>query len=44
VDQVGSGQGPVAGSCEYGDEPSGSGARELVRSNFDVEARSDGLM
>jgi hypothetical protein len=22
-------QGPVAGSCEYGDEPSGSGATEL---------------
>jgi hypothetical protein len=30
VDPVGSGQGPVAGSCEYGDEPSGSGATELV--------------
>jgi hypothetical protein len=29
VDLVGSGQGPVAGSCEYGDEPSGSGATEL---------------
>jgi hypothetical protein len=26
-----SGQGPVAGSCEYGDEPSGSGATELVK-------------
>jgi hypothetical protein len=25
----GSGQGPVAGSCEYGNEPSGSGAMEL---------------
>jgi hypothetical protein len=23
----------VAGSCEYGDEPSGSGAAELVRQN-----------
>jgi hypothetical protein len=23
-------EGPVAGSCEYGDEPSGSGATELV--------------
>jgi hypothetical protein len=22
---------PVAGSCEYGDEPSGSGATELVK-------------
>jgi hypothetical protein len=30
VDPVGSGQGPVAGSCEYGDEPAGSGATELV--------------
>jgi hypothetical protein len=33
VDPVGSGQGPVAGSCEYGDEPSGSGATELVCSD-----------
>jgi hypothetical protein len=31
VDQVGSGMGPVAGSCRYGDEPSGSGAMELDR-------------
>jgi hypothetical protein len=31
VDPVGSGQGPVAGSCEYGDEPSRSGVIELVR-------------
>jgi hypothetical protein len=30
LDLVGSGQGPVAGSCEYGDEPSGSGYTELV--------------
>jgi hypothetical protein len=27
VDSVGSGQGSVVGSCEYGEEPSGSGAR-----------------
>jgi hypothetical protein len=27
----GSKQGLVAGCCEYGDEPSGSGATELVR-------------
>jgi hypothetical protein len=27
-DSVGSGQGLVAGSCEYGDEPLGSGAME----------------
>jgi hypothetical protein len=31
VDPVGSGQGSVAGCCEYGDEPSGSGTTELVR-------------
>jgi hypothetical protein len=30
VDSPGSGYGPVAGSCEHGDEPSGSGATELV--------------
>jgi hypothetical protein len=30
VDPVGSGYGPMAGSCEYGDEPSGSGATELI--------------
>jgi hypothetical protein len=29
VDPVGSAEGPVAGSCEYGDEPSGSGAMEF---------------
>jgi hypothetical protein len=26
VDSVGSGYGPVASSCKYGDEPSGTGA------------------
>jgi hypothetical protein len=30
LDPVGSGQRPVAGCCEYGDGPSGSGATELV--------------
>jgi hypothetical protein len=30
VDSPGSGWGSLAGSCEYGDEPSGSGATELV--------------
>jgi hypothetical protein len=30
VDSAGSGQGPVAGCSEYGDEPAGSGATELV--------------
>jgi hypothetical protein len=29
-DSTGSGQGPVAGCCECGDEPSGSCATELV--------------
>jgi hypothetical protein len=30
LDSTGSGQGPVAGCCECGDEPSGSCAKELV--------------
>jgi hypothetical protein len=30
VDSVSSGQGPVAGSCKYSDEPAGSGATDLV--------------
>jgi hypothetical protein len=30
LDSTGSGQGPVAGCCERGDEPSGSCATELV--------------
>jgi hypothetical protein len=30
LDSTGSGQGPVAGCGECGDEPSGSGATELV--------------
>jgi hypothetical protein len=30
LDSSGSGQGPVAGCCECGDEPSGSCATELV--------------
>jgi hypothetical protein len=30
VDSPGSGYGPLAGCCECGDEPSGSGATELV--------------
>jgi hypothetical protein len=30
VDPIGSGQGPVAGYCMYCDEPSVSGATELV--------------
>jgi hypothetical protein len=31
LDFTGSGQGPVVGCCECGDEPSGSCATELVR-------------
>jgi hypothetical protein len=34
LDSTGSGQGPVAGCCECGDEPSGSCATELVRFYF----------
>jgi hypothetical protein len=30
VDSPGSGKGPLAGCCEYGDELSGSGTMELV--------------
>lgn len=30
MDSVGSKQGLAAGSCEFGDKPSGSGATELV--------------
>jgi hypothetical protein len=30
LDSTGSGQGPVVGCCESGDEPSGSCATELV--------------
>jgi hypothetical protein len=34
VDLPGSGKGLLVGSCECGDEPSGSGATELVGSLF----------
>jgi hypothetical protein len=41
VDSCGPGQGPVAGSCKYGDEPSGSGAAELVSNNkYRTDART----
>jgi hypothetical protein len=36
VDSPGSGQGPLAGSRECGDEPSGSGATELVSSRLRI--------
>jgi hypothetical protein len=35
-DSSGSGQGPVAGCCECGDEPSGSCATELVKAIFET--------
>jgi hypothetical protein len=44
LDSTGSGQGPVAGCCECGDEPSGSGATELVtgtRYTGPLQNRSD---
>jgi hypothetical protein len=34
LDPAGSVQGPLAASCEYGDEPSGSGSTELVTGNL----------
>jgi hypothetical protein len=40
LDSTGSGQGPVAGCCECGDEPSGSCATELV--NNSSSGSSDG--
>jgi hypothetical protein len=36
LDSTGSGQGPVVGCCECGDEPSGSCATELVSYTFYV--------
>jgi hypothetical protein len=36
LDSTGSGQGPVAGCCECGDEPSGSCATELVMKGVNV--------
>jgi hypothetical protein len=45
VDPIGSGKGAVEGSCEYGDEPLGSGVKELVNryepvtTNHEVELK-----
>jgi hypothetical protein len=39
VDSRGSEQGPLAGCCECGDEPSGSGATELIRRIFEPKKR-----
>jgi hypothetical protein len=36
LDSTGSGQGPVAGCCECGDEPSGSCATELVSCHYET--------
>jgi hypothetical protein len=36
LDSTGSGQGPVAGCCECGDEPSGSCATELVSVKYQL--------
>jgi hypothetical protein len=33
----------VAGCCECGDEPSGSGATELVNERYDKTEQLDGL-
>jgi hypothetical protein len=38
LNSTGSGQGPVAGCCECGDEPSGSCATELVSAGCSVVA------
>jgi hypothetical protein len=48
-DRVGSGKGPLAGSCKYGDEPASSGATELVFSyafyyNPDTNIKSEILI
>jgi hypothetical protein len=36
VDSPGSGWRPLAGCCECGDEPSSSGATELVKSEYEM--------
>jgi hypothetical protein len=40
VDSPVSGYGPLVGCCECGDEPSGSGATELVVPSAHVEKRT----
>jgi hypothetical protein len=37
VDSVGSGQEPVVGCCEHGDEPSVSGATKLLITAWDLK-------
>jgi hypothetical protein len=37
VDSPASGQGPMVGCCECGDEPSGFGATELVQGNVPLQ-------
>jgi hypothetical protein len=36
VDSTGSGQGPLSGSCEGGDETSSSGATECLHTEFHI--------
>jgi hypothetical protein len=43
LDSSVSGQGPVAGCCECGDEPSGSCATELVKDHL-LDVSEDGMM
>jgi hypothetical protein len=43
LDSTGSGQGPVAGCCECGDEPSGSCAMELVNIIYNVSGVCIGI-
>jgi hypothetical protein len=44
MDSTGSGQGPVAGCCECGDEPSGSCATELVSQLVSVSSAEINLV
>jgi hypothetical protein len=44
VDTVGSGQGPVAGSCKYGDEPSGYGTMDLVGYFYDHRSNCSAII
>jgi hypothetical protein len=41
VDSDGSGLGPVAGCCKYGDEPLGSGSTEFVSYDYFIKYNTD---
>jgi hypothetical protein len=43
LDSTGSGQGPVAGCCECGDEPLGSCATELVKGSIETPGDYRGI-